>query len=78
LEKRGIPTATIVTKGFVKAAEAHRRLLKRPDLPYFATPHPMSSMSHDALTRAADEIYDGILKVVESSIAAAKPADPKP
>ena len=32
----------------------------------------MSSMTADGLIKAADEIYDGILKIVESSIATKK------
>jgi hypothetical protein len=61
-----------VTKGFVKAAEAHRRLLKRPDLPYFATPHPMSSMGDAALIAAADSIYEGIAEIVAKSLPPSK------
>ena len=57
-------TATIVTSGFVSAAEAHRRLLKRPQLPYFVVPHPIVSMTDDELSASADAIFDQIASVV--------------
>lgn len=50
-------------------------MLKRPDLPYFATPHPMSSMGDAALTAAADSIYDGIAEIVAKSLPPAKPPE---
>ena len=51
-------TATIVTSGFVQAAQAHRKLLNHPDLPYCVVPHPIVSMSQDALEASADAIYE--------------------
>ena len=66
-------TATIVTSGFDKAASNHRRLLKKPDLPYFVVPHPIVSMSDEALEKSANEIYDGIAKVVAAGLGAGKP-----
>jgi hypothetical protein len=64
LEQRGVVTATIVTSGFVKAAEAHRKLLKQPELPYFVVPHPIVSLSDEDLRASADAIYDGIVKTL--------------
>ena len=75
LEKRGIATATIVTSGFIAAAEAHRRLLKVPDLPYFVVPHPIVSMSDDDLVASADAIYDQIANVIARRDAPPTPAD---
>ena len=64
LEARGVATATIVTDGFVQAAEAHRRLLKHPELAYFAVPHPIVSMADDALAASADAIFDGLVQAI--------------
>ena len=64
LENRGVATATIVTSGFVRAAEAHRRLLKHPELPYFAVPHPLVSNTDDALRASADAIFDAAVKAL--------------
>jgi hypothetical protein len=47
-------------------------LLKLPDLPYFETPHPMSSMSDAALAAAADSIYEGIAEIVAKSLPPSK------
>jgi hypothetical protein len=64
LEKRGVATATIVTSGFVNATEAHRRLLKYPQLPYFVVPHPIVSMSSEQIITCADAIADSIGQAV--------------
>ena len=68
LEARGVATATIVTEGFVQAAEAHRRLLKHPDLPYLTVPHPIVSMGDDALAASADAIFEGLVRAVERGL----------
>jgi hypothetical protein len=48
-------------------------LLKHPDLPYFAVPHPMSALSDEALVKGADLIYDEIAKIVANSLPPVKP-----
>jgi hypothetical protein len=65
-----VATATIVTAGFVNAAEAHRRLLKQPQLPYFVVPHPIISMTDQALDDAADAIFDQIAAIISRREAA--------
>ena len=68
LETRGIATATIVTEGFAQAARAHRRLLKHPDLAYFSVPHPIVSMSDDALAASADAIFEDLVQSVSRGL----------
>ena len=63
-------TATIVTSGFVTATQAHRRLLKQPDLAYSVVPHPIVSMSAEALHNSADAIFDEIASAVTRAQAA--------
>jgi hypothetical protein len=58
-----------VTSGFAKAADMHRKLLKRPELAYFVVPHPIVSMSEDALNQCADEIYDGLSTIIAAALA---------
>lgn len=65
-------TATIVTSGFVKAAEAHRKLLKRPDLSCLVVPHPLVSMAEADLEASADALYDGVVEAISSAGVAAK------
>jgi len=59
-----VASVTIVTSAFVKAAEAHRKLLKQPDLPYVAVPHPIVSMSGDELDASADAIFKSVLGAI--------------
>jgi hypothetical protein len=68
LEKRGVATATIVTSGFTNAAQAHRGLLKRPELPFFIVPHPIVSMLDNELQASADAIFDGIVQAISESV----------
>ena len=68
-------TATIVTSGFINAAEAHRRLLKRPDLPYFVVPHPIVSMTDEALFASADAIFEEIATVISRREDLPKPSN---
>ena len=68
-------TATIVTSGFINAAEAHRRLLKRPQLPCFVVPHPIVSMTDDDLLASADAIFDQIASVIAGSEELPKPSN---
>jgi hypothetical protein len=65
-----VVTATIVTSGFVKATETHRRMLKQPDLAYSVVPHPIVSMSAEDLSKSADAIFDQIAAAVSRAHAA--------
>ncbi len=47
----------------------HRNLLKKPELAYFVVPHPIVSMSEDALNQCADEIYDSLSTIVAAALA---------
>ncbi len=60
LEKRGVPTAVICTEPFTSSARAMARIGGIPDYPYVVLPHPLGSLSHQALrdraVRAAPEV----------------------
>ena len=53
-----------MTSAFVKAAEAHRGLLKQPELPFVAVPHPIVSMSKEELEASADAIVEDVLGAI--------------
>jgi len=57
-----------VTQGFVQATEAHRRLLKHPDLPYFVVPHPIVSMHDEALAASADAIFEAVVQALQRGL----------
>lgn len=52
----------------MQAAEAHRRLLKHPELPYFVVPHPIVSMNDAALAASADAIFEAVVQSVERGL----------
>jgi hypothetical protein len=52
----------------VKSTETQRRLLKEPNLAYAVVPHPIVSMSADALRESADAIVDRIAAAVTRAL----------
>ena len=55
-EKRGIPATAIITSPFVPTAEAMSALSGMPGYPCAVVPHPIGSLSPDALQARAEEI----------------------
>ena len=53
LEKKGVPTAVICTEPFVSSANAMSKLGGIPDYPYVVVPHPLGSLSTEALRQRA-------------------------
>jgi hypothetical protein len=49
----------------VQATEAHRRLLKHPELAYCVVPHPLVSMSDEAIAASADAIFAEIVQAID-------------
>ena len=52
----------------MRATEAHRRMLKQPELAYFVVPHPIVSMDDAALAASADAIFEAVVQAVERGL----------
>ena len=63
-EKRGIPAAVVITEPFESTAEAMARLAGMPGYPFIAVPHPFGSLSATEVSARADQVVDGIEKLL--------------
>ncbi|MBI2907231.1 MAG: hypothetical protein HYX92_06200 [Chloroflexi bacterium] len=72
VQKRGIPTVTMVTSEFVPVARFHAKSRGFPDLPIVMVPHPFETLPHDVVKKLAEEKFDEIMgHILEAS---ARPA----
>jgi len=55
LQKRGVPTVTVVTEKFVSLARASAKSYGMPDLPLLIVPHPFETLSREQLEQIADD-----------------------
>ena len=63
-EKRGIPTAAIITHTFTASANAMARRNGFPDYRYAMIPHPLSSLSPEQVRQRAREVLPEILAIL--------------
>lgn len=61
LERRGIPTVTVVTEPFTVAADTVARSLGMPDVPRVVIPHDYLSEDNDAIAKKLEPLFDEIL-----------------
>ena len=64
LEKRGVPTAVICTQPFVSSGKAMSRLLGIPDYPFVVVPHPLGSLTLEALRERAVQAAPQVLRIL--------------
>lgn len=71
MQKRGIPTVTVVTEKFVSLAKASARALGYPDLPLVVVPHPFETLPRERLRELAEQkVEECIARVCEAAVAA--------
>jgi alkanesulfonate monooxygenase SsuD/methylene tetrahydromethanopterin reductase-like flavin-dependent oxidoreductase (luciferase family) len=61
-EDNGIPTATLVSSEFVRAARAQADALGAKDYQTVVVPHPIQPLTRDEVRALADKVYDEILR----------------
>ena len=64
LEKMGVPTAVICTEPFMTSADAMAKLGGIPDYPYVILPHPLGSLSEEALRERAMQAAPEVLRIL--------------
>jgi hypothetical protein len=67
LERRGIATAGIGTLTFADEALEQARLLGMPDLRMLLVPHPVQLLNPEELDALADNIFDRVLKHLQTT-----------
>jgi hypothetical protein len=60
-EDHGIPTATIISAEFVRAAGAQARALGAEDYRTVVVAHPIQPLTRDEVRALADKVFDEVL-----------------
>ena len=63
-EDHGIPTATVISTEFARAARAQATALGATDYRTIAVPHPIQPLTRDEVRALADKAFDEILRRV--------------
>lgn len=61
-EDQGIPTATVISTEFVRAARAQADALGARDYRPVVVPHPIQPLTRDEVRALADHVYEDILR----------------
>lgn len=61
-EDHGIPTATVISTEFVRAARAQADALGATAYQTVVVPHPIQPLTRDEVRALADKVYDEILR----------------
>jgi alkanesulfonate monooxygenase SsuD/methylene tetrahydromethanopterin reductase-like flavin-dependent oxidoreductase (luciferase family) len=61
-EDQGIPTATVISAEFVRAARAQAEALGAKDYQTVVVPHPIQPLTRDEVRALADRAFDEILR----------------
>jgi hypothetical protein len=65
LEKAGIPAVPILTDAFDSTAREMAELWGVPDFGFVMMPHPLASLTPEAVAQRADEIFDKVLGLLQ-------------
>ena len=61
-EDHGIPTATIISSEFIRAARAQADALGTTDYRTVVVPHPIQILTRDEVRTLADKAFDEIVR----------------
>jgi alkanesulfonate monooxygenase SsuD/methylene tetrahydromethanopterin reductase-like flavin-dependent oxidoreductase (luciferase family) len=61
-EDHGIPTATVISTEFVRAARAQADALGATDYQTVVVPHPIQPLTRDEVRALADRAFDEIVR----------------
>ena len=64
LDRAGVPAATICTDHFVATAQATATVWGVPDYPVIYMPHPLSTLTEDAIQAQAQRLANQIVRVL--------------
>lgn len=64
LEKRGIPSATVITHVFERKARQEAGAYGVSDAPLIVLPHPVGQMPREKLRALADQFYPQVIQAL--------------
>jgi hypothetical protein len=62
LEKRGVPTSTVVSTAFLTHGRLAAKNLQLDELPLIVTPHPLNDLTPDEVRELARSAYPAIIE----------------
>jgi hypothetical protein len=65
LEKAGIPTIPLITDAFDATAREMAELWGVPDFRFVMMPHPLASLTPEAIERRADDLIEKVLQLLQ-------------
>ena len=63
-EKRGVPSAAIVTDAFIETAKAMARSWSVPDHPFVTVPHPIANLTEQQLDLMARNVVPEVVRIL--------------
>jgi hypothetical protein len=63
-EKRGIPTACVITHQFTRAGNAMARRNGYPDFKYAMVPHPIGNLKAEQIKQRALEVLPQVIEIL--------------
>ena len=60
-EDHGVPTATVISTEFARAAQAQAEALGAPDYQTVIVPHPIQPLTRDEVRALAERAFDAIV-----------------
>ena len=63
-EDHGIPTATIISSEFIRAARAQADALSATEYRTVVVPHPIQPLTREEVQALADKVYDEVVRRV--------------
>lgn len=64
LEKRGLPSAVIISDEFVPGVKAIARICGLPDYPFAVVKHPIGSLAEDVLEERAKAAAPQVMEIL--------------
>jgi hypothetical protein len=61
-EDHGIPTATVISSEFVRAARAQAEALGAHDYRTVVVPHPIQPLTREEVRLLADKVFDEVIR----------------
>jgi len=63
-EKRGVPTACVITHQFTRAGNAMARRNGYPDYKYAMVPHPIGNLKPEQIKQRALEVLPQVIEIL--------------
>lgn len=67
VQKRGVPTVSVVTEQFVSLAKNSAKAMGYPDLPMIVVPHPFETLPREQIRQLAEEKVEELVQKISQA-----------